>query len=80
MCIRDRYTNIRYPFPFDPPYVPQDIPCGAYVHTFEYSRDAVSYTHLDVYKRQPMSIPVVSIIAVKINMAAMVIMSKTKSI
>ena len=34
-----QYINIRYPFPFDPPYVPQDIPCGAYVHTFEYSRD-----------------------------------------
>lgn len=34
-----QYTNIRYPFPFDPPYVPQDIPCGAYVYTFEYSRD-----------------------------------------
>ncbi|MFR2765615.1 MAG: glycoside hydrolase family 2 TIM barrel-domain containing protein [Clostridium sp.] len=34
-----QYTNIQYPFPFDPPYVPQDIPCGAYVHTFDYSRD-----------------------------------------
>ena len=34
-----QYTNIRYPFPFDPPYVPQDIPCGAYVHAFDYSRD-----------------------------------------
>ena len=34
-----QYTNIRYPFPFEPPYVPQDIPCGVYVHTFEYSRD-----------------------------------------
>ena len=34
-----QYTNIRYPFPFDPPCVPQDIPCGAYVHNFEYSRD-----------------------------------------
>ena len=34
-----QYTNIRYPFPFDPPYVPQDIPGGAYVHNFEYSRD-----------------------------------------
>ena len=34
-----QYTNIRYPFPFDPPYVPQDIPCGAYVQNFEYSRD-----------------------------------------
>ena len=34
-----QYTNIRYPFPFDPPYVPQDIPCGTYAHTFVYSRD-----------------------------------------
>ena len=34
-----QYTNIRYPFPFDPPYVPQDIPCGAYVHNFEYQRE-----------------------------------------
>lgn len=34
-----QYTNIRYPFPFDPPYVPQDIPCGAYVHTFSYHKD-----------------------------------------
>ena len=34
-----QYTNIRYPFPFDPPYVPQDIPCGVYVHNFEYSGD-----------------------------------------
>ncbi len=34
-----QYTNIRYPFPFDPPYVPQDIPCGVYVHTFSYAED-----------------------------------------
>ena len=34
-----QYTNIRYPFPFDPPYVPQDIPCGAYAHTFVYHKD-----------------------------------------
>ena len=34
-----QYTNLRYPFPFDPPYVPQDIPCGAYVRTFSYARD-----------------------------------------
>ena len=34
-----QYTNIRYPFPFDPPYVPQDIPCGAYVHTFFYQSE-----------------------------------------
>ena len=34
-----QYTNIRYPFPFDPPYVPCDIPCGAYAYDFTYSKD-----------------------------------------
>lgn len=34
-----QYTNIRYPFPFDPPYVPQDIPCGTYAHNFVYHKD-----------------------------------------
>ena len=29
-----QYTNIRYPFPFDPPYVPEDNPCGLYTRTF----------------------------------------------
>jgi len=35
-----QYTNFRYPFPFDPPYVPQDNPCGTYIHDFEYAPDA----------------------------------------
>ena len=34
-----QYTNIRYPFPFDPPYVPQDNPCGAYLHRFFWHKD-----------------------------------------
>lgn len=34
-----QYTNFRYPFPFDPPYVPQENPCGAYVYEFAYQRD-----------------------------------------
>ena len=34
-----QYTNIRYPFPFDPPYVPQENPCGAYLHHFDWHRD-----------------------------------------
>lgn len=34
-----QYTNFRYPFPFDPPYVPQDVPCGAYVYDFQYESD-----------------------------------------
>ena len=36
---RHQYTNVRYPFPFDPPYVPQENPCGLYEHTFEYEVD-----------------------------------------
>ena len=36
---RHQYTNIRYPFPADPPYVPQDDPCGAYVCHFDYRRE-----------------------------------------
>lgn len=35
---RHQYTNTRYPIPMDPPYVPQDNPCGAYLHTFEYHK------------------------------------------
>ncbi len=30
-----QYTNVRYPFPFDPPYVPIDNPCGVYKTEFE---------------------------------------------
>lgn len=33
------YTNVRYPFPFDPPYVPQENPCGAYICEFTYEQD-----------------------------------------
>ncbi len=33
-----QYTNVRYPFPFDPPYVPHENPCGAYVKTFSYHK------------------------------------------
>lgn len=36
---RHQYTNTRYPFPVDPPYVPQENPCGEYVHTFAYHKD-----------------------------------------
>ena len=36
---RHQYTNIRYPFPADPPFVPQDNPCGAYVRCFPYRRE-----------------------------------------
>ncbi|OOF43664.1 beta-galactosidase [Rodentibacter rarus] len=34
------YTNVNYPFPFDPPYVPIDNPCGLYHRIFTLSPNA----------------------------------------
>lgn len=34
----NQYTNIRYPFPLDPPYVPHENPCGAYRYCFEWQK------------------------------------------
>ena len=34
------YTNINYPYPVDPPYVPDDNPCGVYKRTFEINNTA----------------------------------------
>ncbi|HEX3027186.1 MAG TPA: glycoside hydrolase family 2 TIM barrel-domain containing protein [Clostridia bacterium] len=40
---RNQYTNMRYPFPFDPPFVPVQNPCGAYVTDFEISQDRAPF-------------------------------------
>ncbi len=42
-----QYTNCRYPFPFDPPYVPHENPCGAYVRTFGWKKNAGETYHLN---------------------------------
>lgn len=34
-----QYTNVCYPIPYDPPYVPDDIPVGIYRRSYEYSAD-----------------------------------------
>ena len=34
-----QYTNVCYPFPFDPPYVPDDIPVGVYSRSYDYLPD-----------------------------------------
>ena len=34
---RHQYTNVKYPFPYDPPYVPDDNPCAVYRHSFNIS-------------------------------------------
>ncbi len=36
---RPQYTNICYPFPFDPPYLPDDIPVGVYTKDYIYTPD-----------------------------------------
>ena len=39
-----QYTNVRYPIPFDPPHVPQDNPCGAYIRDFDHTPDPTAPT------------------------------------
>ncbi len=36
-----QYINVRYPFPVDPPYVPEENPCGLYVRHFDLEADAL---------------------------------------
>jgi beta-galactosidase len=40
---KHQYTNVRYPFPYDPPYVPHDNPCGLYIHTFDLEAGCENY-------------------------------------
>ncbi len=35
-----QYTNFCYPFPFDPPFVPDENPCGLYHRTFSLNKDS----------------------------------------
>ncbi|WEV41827.1 DUF4981 domain-containing protein [Bifidobacterium sp. ESL0682] len=39
---KPQYTNMRYPYPFDPPHVPKDDPCGVYVRDFEYRQNSAA--------------------------------------
>ncbi len=36
---RHGYTNVNYPFPYDPPHVPHDNPCGLYRRHFKYTQN-----------------------------------------
>lgn len=40
------YTNVNYPFPCDPPFVPNDNPTGLYVRDFHFDADKSKDTHL----------------------------------
>ncbi len=47
---RHQYTNVRFPFPYDPPYVPEENPCGAYRTVFTLSEDQCAernYLHFE---------------------------------
>ena len=36
-----QYTNLCYPIPYDPPYVPDDIPVGVYRRSYNYNSDGM---------------------------------------
>ncbi|MGN0695404.1 MAG: glycoside hydrolase family 2 TIM barrel-domain containing protein [Oscillospiraceae bacterium] len=38
---KPQYTNVCYPIPYDPPYVPDDIPAGVYSRSYAYSPDGL---------------------------------------
>ena len=38
---KPQYTNVCYPIPFDPPYVPDDIPVGVYRRNYNYTPDGL---------------------------------------
>ena len=37
-----QYTNVNYPYPVDPPFTPDENPCGLYSRTFELGKDFAS--------------------------------------
>ena len=36
-----QYTNVNYPIPYDPPYVPDDIPVGIYGRDYDFTPDGL---------------------------------------
>ena len=38
---KPQYTNVCYPIPYDPPYVPDDIPVGVYSRNYSYTPDGM---------------------------------------
>ena len=36
-----QYTNVVYPINFDPPYVPDENPCGVYSRSYNYKPDGM---------------------------------------
>lgn len=40
-CDKAQYTNVCYPIPYDPPFVPDDIPVGIYTREYSYTTDGM---------------------------------------
>ena len=38
---KPEYTNVNYPYPVDPPYVPDENPCGVYLKDFEVDENMI---------------------------------------
>ena len=38
---KPQYTNVCYPIPYDPPFVPDDIPVGVYSRSYNYTPDGL---------------------------------------
>ena len=38
-----QYTNVRYPFPYDPPYIHKDNPCAVYTFDYEVNNKSDKY-------------------------------------
>lgn len=36
---KNQYTNVNFPFPYDPPYVPKENPSGAYIQKFVLTKE-----------------------------------------
>ncbi len=36
---KNQYTNVNFPFPYDPPYVPKENPSGAYIQKFSLTKE-----------------------------------------
>lgn len=39
---RNQYTNVNFAIPYDPPYVPDDNPCGAYLKDFSLTKEELA--------------------------------------
>lgn len=42
-----QYTNTRYPFPYNPPHIPYENPCGVYVTRFESDNNYKKYLNFE---------------------------------